>query len=56
LLVVGQTDREIWCYAVHQSTHAQGHLARLFDKLGVSTRTAAVTVALQNALVEPDPA
>jgi DNA-binding CsgD family transcriptional regulator len=54
LLVSGQTDREIGATLFISPRTAQGHVARLFDKLGVSTRTAAVTIALQHALVEPD--
>jgi len=56
LLVSGQTDREIGATLFISPRTAQGHVARVFDKLGVSTRTAAVTIALQNALVEPEAA
>jgi DNA-binding CsgD family transcriptional regulator len=54
LLVAGQTDREIGATLFISPRTAQGHVAHLFDKLGVSTRTAAVTVALQHALVGPE--
>ncbi len=56
LLVAGQTDREIGATLFISPRTAQGHVAHLLDKLGVSTRTAAVTIALQNALVEPEAA
>ncbi len=46
LLVSGQTDREIGETLFISRRTAQGHVARVFDKLGVSTRTAAVTIAL----------
>jgi non-specific serine/threonine protein kinase len=46
LLVTGRTDREIADALFISPRTAQGHVARLFDKLGVSTRTAAVAAAL----------
>jgi predicted ATPase/DNA-binding CsgD family transcriptional regulator len=53
LLVKGRTDREIADALFISPRTAQGHVARLFDKLGVSTRTAAVAAALQVGLL-PD--
>jgi predicted ATPase/DNA-binding CsgD family transcriptional regulator len=51
LLVLGLTDREIADALFISARTAQGHVARLFDKLGVSTRTAAVAAALNDGLV-----
>jgi DNA-binding CsgD family transcriptional regulator len=51
LLVLGRTDREIADALFISARTAQGHVARLFDKLGVSTRTAAVAAALQSDLL-----
>ena len=51
LLVAGQTDREIAESLFISPRTAQGHVARLFDKLDVSTRTAAVALALQQDLL-----
>jgi non-specific serine/threonine protein kinase len=52
LLVKGHTDREIADVLYISPRTAQGHVARLFDKLGVNTRTAAVAAALQTGLVD----
>jgi len=51
LLVAGQTDREIAESLFISPRTAQGHVARLFDKLDVSTRTAAVAMAIQQDLL-----
>jgi predicted ATPase/DNA-binding CsgD family transcriptional regulator len=51
LLVMGRTDREIADALFISPRTAQGHVARLFDKLGVTTRTAAVAAALQSGLL-----
>ena len=53
LLVMGRTDKEIADSLFISPRTAQGHVARLFDKLGVNTRSAAVAAALQADLV-PD--
>jgi DNA-binding NarL/FixJ family response regulator len=52
LLVTGKTDREIAGALFISRRTAQGHVANIFTKLGVSTRTAAATVALQTKLLE----
>jgi DNA-binding CsgD family transcriptional regulator len=51
LLVAGQTDREIGATLFISPRTAQGHVARVFSKLGVNTRTAAVTSAFQLGLL-----
>jgi non-specific serine/threonine protein kinase len=51
LLIAGQTDREIAESLFISPRTAQGHVARLFDKLDVSTRTAAVALAIQQDLL-----
>jgi non-specific serine/threonine protein kinase len=51
LLVAGHTDREIASALYISPRTAQGHVAHVFAKLGVSTRTAAVAVALQADLI-----
>ena len=51
LLVAGQTDREIGAALFISPRTAQGHVAHIFEKLGVSTRTAAVAAALRAGLV-----
>jgi DNA-binding CsgD family transcriptional regulator len=55
LLIRGQTDREIADALFISPRTAQGHVARLFDKLGVSTRTAAVAAALHADLLDDQP-
>ena len=52
LLVQGQTDREIADSLFISPRTAQGHVAKLLDKLGVNTRTAAVAAALQSDLLD----
>jgi ATP/maltotriose-dependent transcriptional regulator MalT len=51
LLVAGQTDREIGETLFISRCTAQGHVARLFDKLSVNTRTAAVAAAISSGLL-----
>jgi DNA-binding CsgD family transcriptional regulator len=51
LLVAGRTDREIGEALFISPRTAQGHVAHIFEKLGVSTRTAAVAAALQSGLL-----
>ncbi len=50
LLVAGQTDREIAVNLFISPRTVQGHVAHIFDKLGVNTRTAAVAAAFQTRL------
>jgi non-specific serine/threonine protein kinase len=51
LLVAGRTDREIAESLYISPRTAQGHVASIFNKLGVNSRTAAVAVALQGGLL-----
>jgi len=51
LLVLGQSDREIADALFISPRTAQGHVGRIFDKLGVNSRSAAVATALGNGLV-----
>ena len=51
LLVDGRTDREIAETLFISPRTAQGHVANIFNKLGVNSRTAAVAAALQNGLL-----
>jgi DNA-binding CsgD family transcriptional regulator/tetratricopeptide (TPR) repeat protein len=51
LLVRGHTDKEIADALYISPRTAQGHVARLFDKLSVNTRTAAVAAALQSDIL-----
>lgn len=53
LLVEGRTDREIAAALYISPRTAQGHVASIFNKLGVNSRTAAVTRAIQSGLVTP---
>jgi non-specific serine/threonine protein kinase len=53
LLAAGKSDREIAEALFISPRTAQAHVAHIFTKLGVSTRTAAVATALQTGLV-PD--
>lgn len=48
LLVAGHTDREIAAALFISPRTAQGHVANIFNKLGVNSRTAAVATALQS--------
>ncbi len=54
LLVDGRTDREIAEALFISPRTAQGHVANIFNKLGVNSRTAAVAAALQNDLLRSD--
>jgi non-specific serine/threonine protein kinase len=54
LLVAGQTDREIAAALFISPRTAQGHVASIFNKLGVNSRTAAVAFAIQNNLIPLD--
>ena len=56
LLVDGHTDREIAATLFISPRTAQNHVANIFAKLDVSTRTAAVATALQTGLVPERPA
>jgi predicted ATPase/DNA-binding CsgD family transcriptional regulator len=51
LIASGHTDREIAMTLYISPRTAQGHVARLFAKLGVNSRAAAVTAALQVGLL-----
>ena len=51
LIVAGKTDREIAEALFISPRTAQGHVAHIFAKLNVSSRTAAATTALQAGLV-----
>jgi len=51
LLVLGRTDREIATALFVSPRTAQGHVAKIFSKLGVSTRTAAATTAIATGIV-----
>lgn len=51
LLVLGRTDREIAEALFVSVRTAHGHVAKIFAKLGVSTRTAAVTTAVAAGIV-----
>ncbi|MGH2549304.1 MAG: LuxR C-terminal-related transcriptional regulator, partial [Thermomicrobiales bacterium] len=53
LLVSGLTDRDIATALFISTRTAQGHVARLFAKLDVNTRSAAVALALRNGLIDP---
>jgi predicted ATPase/DNA-binding CsgD family transcriptional regulator len=51
LLVAGRSDREIADALFISRRTAQGHVARIFAKLGVHTRTAAATAAIAAGFV-----
>lgn len=51
LLVLGRTDREIATALFVSPRTAHGHVANIFAKLGVSTRTAAATTAIAAGIV-----
>lgn len=55
LLVAGQTDRAIADALFISARTVQNHVARIFAKLGVRTRTAAATAAVAAALVDLPP-
>jgi predicted ATPase/DNA-binding CsgD family transcriptional regulator len=52
-LAAGQTDREIAATLYLSVRTVEAHVARIHAKLGVRTRTAAVTIAVASGLVEP---
>jgi non-specific serine/threonine protein kinase len=54
LLVAGCTDRQIADALFISHRTAQGHVAGIFNKLGVNSRTAAATVAIRDGIVSPD--
>ncbi len=54
LLVAGQSDREIAETLFLSVRTVERHVARILAKLGVRTRTAAVSAAIAAGLVEPD--
>jgi non-specific serine/threonine protein kinase len=56
LLIEGRSDREIAEALFISPRTAQGHVAHIFTKLNVSTRTAAVATALQSGLLSERPA
>jgi DNA-binding CsgD family transcriptional regulator len=56
LLVDGQTDSAIAGALFLSVRTVENHVARIFAKFGVHTRTAAVTAAIAAGLVEPPPA
>ena len=55
LLVAGRTDREIAEALFISRRTAQGHVARIFAKLGVNSRTAAATTAIAAGIVPAAP-
>ena len=55
LLVAGRTDREIAEALFIGRRTAEGHVANIFAKLEVNSRTAAATAALAAGLVAPAP-
>jgi non-specific serine/threonine protein kinase len=54
LIVAGQTDREIGESLFISPRTAQVHVARILGKLGVTSRTAAVTAAIRAGFLVPD--
>jgi two-component system NarL family response regulator len=50
LLVAGQSDRQIAEALFISHRTAQGHVGNIFNKLGVSSRTAAATTAIRLGL------
>jgi predicted ATPase/DNA-binding NarL/FixJ family response regulator len=51
LLVDGRSDKEIGAALFISHRTAMNHVARILDKLGVESRTAAATLAMRNKLV-----
>jgi DNA-binding NarL/FixJ family response regulator len=51
LVAAGRTNREIGATLQISERTAQAHLSHIFDKLGTSSRTEAVTVALRHGLI-----
>ena len=54
LLVAGHTDRQIAEDLFISRRTAQGHVASIFNKLGVNSRTAAATAALRDGLIDAE--
>ncbi len=50
----GMTNKEIGTALFISDRTVQGHLKNVYEKLGVATRTEAVTVALQHGLFTLD--
>lgn len=48
----GKTNKEIGALLFISDRTVQGHLKNIYEKLGVSTRTEAVTVALQHGFIQ----
>ena len=55
LLAAGQTDPAIAAALFISVRTVEHHVARIFAKLGVHTRTAAATAAIATGLVDPTP-
>jgi len=55
LLAAGKTDREIGAALFISPRTVEGHVARILEKLGVRTRTAAAAAAIAAGLVDPEP-
>jgi DNA-binding NarL/FixJ family response regulator len=53
LLAAGMTDPAIAATLFISVRTVENHVARIFAKLGVRTRTAAVTVAMSSGLIQP---
>jgi DNA-binding NarL/FixJ family response regulator len=51
LLVEGRSDKEIGAALFISHRTAMNHVARILDKLGVESRTAAATLAMRNQLI-----
>lgn len=51
LLVEGRSDKEIGAALFISHRTAMNHVARILDKLGVESRTAAATLAMRNKLI-----
>ncbi len=51
LLVDGRSDREIGAALFISHRTAMNHVARILDKLGVESRTAAATLAMRNGII-----
>jgi non-specific serine/threonine protein kinase len=56
LLAAGHSDRQIAETLFISRRTAQGHVASIFNKFGVNSRTAAATAALRAGLVNPESA
>jgi DNA-binding NarL/FixJ family response regulator len=54
LVVAGQTDREIAAESSASVRSVERHIAHILTKLGVHTRTVAVTAAIVAGLVPPN--